>query len=88
MTLTWEYQLKLMAQIKTINEKCNTRLSIDPEHWAKLGVYNIGDFQLYLEREHESNMTKSDQRDTYCTGNEGSIGEQPNYPYALGDLHI
>ena len=29
------------------------------EHWAEYGVYTIGDFQVYLEREHERNMYKN-----------------------------
>lgn len=81
-------QKKLIEHIKVLNKDCNLSLSEDPKHWESLNVFDIGDFQLYLEREHEVNMKKSDQRNTSCTGNEGSIGEQQNYPYTLGDLHI
>ncbi len=34
-------------------------LTNDPDHWAEYGVYTIGDFQTYLEREHERNMYKN-----------------------------
>tara|TARA_Y100000294_G_scaffold40270_1_gene36460 strand:- start:2024 stop:2275 length:252 start_codon:yes stop_codon:yes gene_type:complete len=78
-------QKRLIEHIKFLNKDYNLSLSEDPKHWESLNVFDIGDFQLYLEREHEINMMKSERRDT---GNEGSIGEEPNYPYSLGDLHI
>ena len=54
---------ELIKHINKLNEETKARgavgfLTNDPKHWAGYGVYTIGQFQLYLEREHECNMEK------------------------------
>ena len=51
------YQNDLVNHINILNQQTRDRgavgfLTNDPDHWAGYGVYTIGDFQLYLEREH------------------------------------
>ena len=58
------YQHDLVNHINILNPQTRDRgavgfLTNDPDHWASYGVYTIGDFQLYLEREHERNMYKN-----------------------------
>ena len=58
------YTNDLVNHINILNQQTRDRgavgfLTNDPDHWAEYGVYTIGDFQLYLEREHERNMYKS-----------------------------
>jgi hypothetical protein len=58
------YTNDLVNHINKLNQQTIDRgavgiLTNDPSHWAGYGVYTIGDFQLYLEREHERNMYKS-----------------------------
>ena len=58
------YQNDLVNHINILNQQTRDRgavgfLTNDPDHWASYGVYTIGDFQLYLEREHERNMYKN-----------------------------
>ena len=58
---------KLIEHINKINEETRARgavgfLTNDPDHWAGYGVYTIGEFQLYLEREYEHNMRKDERR--------------------------
>ena len=58
------YMNELVNHINKLNQDGKDRggnvfLTNDPDHWAGYGVYTIGDFQLYLEREHERNMYKS-----------------------------
>tara|TARA_B000000460_G_scaffold233466_1_gene193189 strand:+ start:985 stop:1185 length:201 start_codon:yes stop_codon:yes gene_type:complete len=58
------YQNDLVNHINILNQQTRDRgavgfLTNDPDHWAGYGVYTIGDFQLYLEREHERNMYKN-----------------------------
>ena len=58
------YMNELVNHINKINQQTRARgavgfLTNDPDHWAGYGVYTIGQFQLYLEREHERNMYKS-----------------------------
>ena len=55
---------ELIKHINKLNEQTRARgavgfLTNDLKHWASYGVYTIGDFQLYLEREHERNMEKA-----------------------------
>ena len=58
---------KLIEHINKLNEQTNARgavgfLTNDPDHWARYGVYTIGEFQLYLEREYEHKMRKDERR--------------------------
>ena len=58
---------KLIEHINKLNEQTRARgavgfLTNDPDHWAGYGVYTIGEFQLYLEREYEHNMRKDERR--------------------------
>jgi len=58
---------KLIEHINKLNEQTKARgavgfLTNDPDHWAGYGVYTIGEFQLYLEREYEHNMRKDERR--------------------------
>ena len=57
---------KLIEHINKLNEQTKARgavgfLTNDPDHWAGYGVYTIGEFQLYLEREYEHNMRKDER---------------------------
>ena len=61
------YTNELINHINKINEETRKRgavgfLTNDPDHWAGYGVYTIGEFQLYLEREYEHNMRKDERR--------------------------
>ena len=61
------YTNELINHINKLNEETRARgavgfLTNDPDHWAGYGVYTIGDFQLYLEREYEHNMRKEERR--------------------------
>ena len=58
------YRNPLVIHINKLNQQTLDRgevgiLTNDPSHWAGYGVYTVGDFQDYLEREHERNMYKS-----------------------------
>ena len=58
------YTNELINHINKLNQQTRDRgavgfLTNDPDHWAGYGVYTIGQFQLYLEREHEHNMYKN-----------------------------
>ena len=58
---------ELIKHINKLNEQTRARgavgfLTNDPDHWAGYGVYTIGDFQLYLEREHQHNLRKDERR--------------------------
>ena len=58
------YMNELVKHINKLNEETRKSgavgfLTNDPDHWAEYGVYTIGDFQVYLEREHERNMYKN-----------------------------
>ena len=58
---------KLIEHINKLNEQTRARgavgfLTNDPDHWAGYGVFTIGQFQLYLEREYEHNMRKDERR--------------------------
>ena len=58
------YQNDLVNHINILNQQTRDLgavgfLTTEPDHWAGYGVYTIGDFQLYLEREHERNMYKN-----------------------------
>ena len=44
---------------ETIDSGAVGILTNDPDHWAEYGVYTVGDFQDYLEREYERNMYKN-----------------------------
>tara|TARA_B100000809_G_scaffold222430_1_gene231392 strand:- start:719 stop:979 length:261 start_codon:yes stop_codon:yes gene_type:complete len=60
-------QNNLSEHINKLNEQSKARgaagtLTNDMDHWASYGVYNIGQFQLYLEREFEHNMAKDERR--------------------------
>ena len=61
------FTTELINHINTLNQQTRDRgangfLTNDPDHWAGYGVYTIGDFQLYLEREYEHNMRKEERR--------------------------
>ena len=61
------YTNELINHINKINEETRARgavgfLTNDPDHWAGYGVFTIGQFQLYLEREYEHNMRKDERR--------------------------
>ena len=61
------YTNELINHINKLNEETRARgavgfLTNDPDHWAGYGVYTIGEFQLYLEREYEHNMRKDERR--------------------------
>ena len=49
------YTNELINHINKLNEETRARgavgfLTNDPDHWAGYGVFNIGQFQAYLER--------------------------------------
>ena len=58
---------ELIKHINKLNEETKARgavgfLTNDLKHWASYGVYTIGQFQLYLEREHQHNLRKDERR--------------------------
>ena len=64
--IEWQ-QEKLVEHINKLNEQSKARgavgtLTTNLNHWAGYGVYNIGQFQLYLEREYEHNLAKEARR--------------------------
>jgi hypothetical protein len=64
--IEWQ-QEKLVEHINKLNEQSKARgavgtLTTNLNHWAGYGVYNIGQFQLYLEREYEHNLAKDARR--------------------------
>ena len=64
--IEWQ-QEKLVDHINKLNEETKARgavgfLTNDPEHWAGYGVYTIGQFQDYLEREFQHNLRKDERR--------------------------
>jgi len=65
--IEWQ-QEQLLKHINKLNEQTKARdlavgmLTNDLNHWAGYGVYNIGQFQLYLEREYEHNLAKDARR--------------------------
>jgi len=61
------YMNKLVEHINKLNEETRARgavgfLTNDPDHWAGYGVYTIGQFQDYLEREYQHNIQKEERR--------------------------
>jgi len=61
------YMNELVKYINKLNEKTRARgavgfLTNDPDHWAGYGVFNIGQFQDYLEREYQHNVRKDERR--------------------------
>ena len=64
--IEWQQQ-ELVAHIDSINYETKARgavglLTNDLEHWAGYGVYNISQFQDYLEREYQHNLRKDERR--------------------------
>ena len=64
--IEWQ-QEQLLDHINKLNEQTKARgavgtLTTNLDHWAGYGVYNIGQFQLYLEREYEHNLAKEARR--------------------------
>ena len=58
---------ELVEHINKLNEQSKATgavgtLTNDLDHWAGYGVFNIGQFQLYLEREYEHNLRKDERR--------------------------
>ena len=52
---------ELIDYINKLNEETRKSGAVgflinDLEHWASYGIYTVGDFQLYLDREYEHNM--------------------------------
>ena len=61
------YTNELINHINKLNEETRARgavgfLTNDPDHWAGYGVFKIGQFQDYLEREYQHNMRKEERR--------------------------
>ena len=61
------YQNDLVNHINILNQQTRDRgavgfLTNDPDHWAGYGVYTIGQFQDYLEREYQHNLRKDERR--------------------------
>jgi len=61
------YINELINHINKLNEETRARgavgfLTNDPDHWAGYGVFNIGQFQDYLEREYQHNVRKDERR--------------------------
>ncbi len=57
-------QKKLIEHIKKLNAETKASgavgmLSEDVRHWESYNIFDIGDFQNYLQREYERNMYKS-----------------------------
>ena len=64
--IEWQ-QEKLVAHINKLNEQTKARgavgmLTNNLNHWAGYGVYNISQFQDYLEREFQHNKEKDERR--------------------------
>ena len=64
--IEWQ-QEKLVAHINKLNEQTKVRgavgmLTNNLNHWAGYGVYNISQFQDYLEREFQHNKEKDERR--------------------------
>ena len=64
--IEWQ-QEKLVDHINKLNEQTKARgavgmLTNNLNHWAGYGVYNIGQFQDYLEKEFQHNKEKDERR--------------------------
>ena len=64
--IEWQ-QEKLVEHINKLNKETKARgavgfLTNDLEHWASYGVYNINQFQDYLEKEYQHNLRKDERR--------------------------
>ncbi len=64
--IEWQQQ-ELVAHIDSINYETKARgaigfLTNNLEHWAGYCVYNISQFQDYLEREYQHNLRKDERR--------------------------
>ena len=64
--IEWQ-QEKLVDHINKLNEQTKARgavgmLTNNLNHWAGYGVYNISQFQDYLEKEFQHNKEKDERR--------------------------
>ena len=64
--MEWQ-QEKLVEHINKLNEQTKARgavgmLTNNLNHWAGYGVYNISQFQDYLEKEFQHNKEKDERR--------------------------